>query len=168
MLGKEGIPTIDCDKIVARLRRQKPVKIKLKELFGSADKKKIAETVFSSPARRKELARLLHPLVFAEVKKQLRKFRAGGKRIAVTDVPLLFEAGWQARFGGAIVVFAEKEQCIRRLRAKGIGRKDALRRMRAQLPVAEKIKAAEFVIDNSGNLSGTKAQVHKLAAELSP
>jgi len=166
MLRKAGVATIDCDAIVAELYGKKAVQKKLAGIFGSHSKGKIAEIVFKNSEKRGKLQRLLHPLVWREVQRLLRKFRAAGKNVVVTDVPLLFEAGWQKRFHGAIVVFAPKKQCLQRLRGKGVPKKAALQRMAAQAPIAEKINKAQFIIDNTGSMAYTRLQARALAAKL--
>ncbi|MCX6799011.1 MAG: dephospho-CoA kinase [Candidatus Diapherotrites archaeon] len=184
MLRKAGVATIDCDAVVAELYGKKAVQKKLAGVFGSHSKGKIAEIVFKNSEKRGKIQRLLHPLVWREVQRLLGKFRAAGKKAVVTDVPLLFEAGWQKRFDGAIVVFAPKKQCLRRLQKKGVSRSMALARLRCQLPVRKKaakaasffsgqerrgrkkVKKALFVIDNSGSLRNTRAQANSLVTEL--
>ena len=166
LLRKQGIPAIDCDAIVRRLYRQPNVKKALKKEFGSSGRKKIAEIVFSSAKKRRKLQEILHPMVWSTAKKSLAGFRKAGKKAAVVEVPLLFEAGWQRRFCCTIVVFAQKKQCLKRLAMSGMPKKQAMRRLASQSPIGEKVKKASFLIDNSGSLHRTRKQALLLAAAL--
>jgi len=165
-LRQSGIPTIDCDEIVSRLYRLPKFQKALKREFGSAGKEKIAEIVFSDAKKRRKLQKILHPAVWSSAKKSLARFRKAGKKAAVVEVPLLFEAGWQRRFCCAIVVFAPKKQCLKRLAMSGMPKKQAMQRLASQSPIGEKVKKASFLIDNSGSLRRTRKQVLLLAAAL--
>lgn len=84
--------------------------------------------------------------------------------VAIVEAALILEAGAAKRFGRLVVVTCSEEQRVVRFAARhklaiDIARKEVERRMAAQLPEAEKIKAADFVIDNSGSLDQTRAQV---------
>jgi dephospho-CoA kinase len=166
LLRKQGIPAIDCDAIVRRLYRQPNVKKALKKEFGSSGRKKIAEIVFSSAKKRRKLQEILHPMVWNSAKKSLAGFRKAGKKAAVVEVPLLFEAGWQRRFCCTIVVFATKKQCLCRLERKGIPRKEALLRMKAQFYPSEKAGRADFLVNNTKSLGRTMKQVKRIAEKI--
>ena len=97
--------------------------------------------------------------------------------VAIVEAALIVEAGAAKRFDRLIVVTCREEQRIARFAARhkldlDAARKEVERRMAAQLPEAEKIKAADYVIDNSGPLDHTRKQVQqvwaKLRAELQP
>jgi len=160
------VPTIDSDRIVASLYRKPLVKKKLEKLFGTSKRKDLAKTVFSSSSKRKKLESLLHPLVWREVKAKLASFKKKRKLFVVVDVPLLFETGWQSKFGSVIVVKCPKKTCLERLAKNGFSRKDALLRLKAQLSQRKKIKRAHFIIDNGGSLAKTRKQVGQLLALL--
>ncbi len=159
---KQGIPAIDCDAIVSELHKRKAVQKKLLREFGSFKKSKISAIVFPSPRKRKKLERILHPLVWGEIKKKLQKLKRQGRRFAVVDVPLLFEAKWQNRFDAVIVVKAGKQQCLQRALKKGIKRKLFLLRYAAQMQLGKKIKRAHYIIDNGGSLKRTRKQARQL------
>jgi dephospho-CoA kinase len=160
------IPTIDCDAIVSKAYREKPVKKKLRKMFGTANRREIAGIVFSSPKKRRKLEKLLHPLVWKRVKSKLSLLRKQGKLLAVVDVPLLFEARWQNRFNSVIFVKVAKKTCIQRLAKKGFSRKEALQRWNAQLPPRKKVKKSDYLIDNSGTVAKTRKQVRQLLSDL--
>jgi len=160
------VPTIDCDAIVSKMYREKAVQKKLKQLFGTVNRKEIAEIAFSSPKKRRQLERLLHPLVWKRVKDRLSSLENQGKPIAVADVPLLFEARWQNRFSAIVFVKAPKKTCLQRLAKRGLSRKEALQRWNAQISPRKKVKRSDYVIDNGGSLAKTRKQVRQLLQEL--
>jgi len=161
-----AVSVIDCDSIVSKLYRDKAVKKKLFKLFGTVNRKKIANIVFSSSSKRKKLEALLHPLVWREVKAKLALFKERKKNLAVVDVPLLFEAKWENKFDSIVFVKAPKAKCLARLVDKGLSIKEALQRWNSQIRPGKKIKKAQHVIDNSGSLSHTRKQARLLFSEL--
>jgi dephospho-CoA kinase len=165
-VSKLGFPTIDSDRIVAGLYRNKGVQAKLKKIFGTADRRKISEVAFSSPAKRKKLESILHPLVWREVKAKVAKQKSLGKALVFVDVPLLFEVKWQNRFDATVFVKAPKKKCIARLKERGFSKKEALQRWRAQMPQKKKVKLAHYLIDNGSSLSKTEKQVQALIEKL--
>ncbi len=97
--------------------------------------------------------------------------RQDSQAIAIVEAALLLEAGAAKRFDRLIVVTSTDEQRIARFAARQkldleAARKEVSRRMAAQLPEAEKIKAANYVIDNSGSLEHTREQVREVWEKL--
>lgn len=160
------VPALDADRVVAGLYRNRAVRKRLAACFGTVERKKIAPLVFSSPSKRKKLESILHPLVWRKVEKWLDAMRVKGKRLAFVGVPLLFEAKWENRFDTVVVVRASRKKCLARLAAKGVLKKDALLRLKAQLSMGKKVKKAQCVIDNGKALAKTRAQVRRIVAKL--
>lgn len=140
---------------------------------GSVNRAKLAEAVFSSPAnggegrasRIAELNRIVHPAV---LRSQNEWMNAVGEQdphaVAIVEAALILEAGAKNQFGRIVVVTCSEEQRIARFAVRQklgyeAARVEVQRRMAAQLPDAEKVKAADFVIDNSGSLNHTREQV---------
>jgi dephospho-CoA kinase len=93
--------------------------------------------------------------------------------IAMVEAALILEAGVADRFDRLIVVTCRPEQRVERLAARLViseeaARAEVTRRMAAQIPDDEKVKAADFVIDNSGSLDATEEQVRRVFATLQP
>jgi len=91
--------------------------------------------------------------------------------VAIVEAALIIEAGAAKRFDRLIVVTCSDEQRVARFAARQkldleAANKEVARRMAAQFPEAEKIKAADYVIDNSGSLDQTRAQVKQVWAKL--
>ena len=142
---------------------------------GSVNRPKLAEIAFGHPGsagRVQELNAIVHPAV---VEHENQWMEGIGRRdphgIAIVEAALILEAGVADRFDRLMVVTCSPEQRVQRFAGRlGVSeeaaRVEVTRRMAAQLPDKEKIKAADFVIDNSGSLDRTAAQVHKVFAAL--
>jgi dephospho-CoA kinase len=128
----------------------------------------------SPPPRVQELNAIVHPAVIAHENEWMDEIGARDPNaIAIVEAALILEAGTADRFDHLIVVTCHPEQRIQRLaRRLGISedsaRAEVARRMAAQMPDDEKIKAADFVIDNSGSLESTEQQVRSVFATLRP
>lgn len=134
---------------------------------GTLDRPKLAAIVFNDSAARERLNSIVHPLVGAWMLEQTAAAAARGDEVVVQDIPLLFENRRRGMFEKVIVVYAPPEEAIRRLVGRGLEEADARARIAAQLPIAEKVAGADFVIDNSGDLATTREQVDRLWKEIS-
>jgi dephospho-CoA kinase len=114
---------------------------------------------------RHSLEDLLHPFVFEKIKIFAEKMNAHDN-ILIIAAPLVYERRYEDRFNKIIVVHTTEETALKRLGMKGVPKKDAFLRLKAQLPITEKMKRADFLIDNNGTLTETKMQVEKLYKKL--
>lgn len=107
--------------------------------------------VFSRPVKRRVLERLIHPRVAREQRRLTREAaRKDPSAVVIYDVPLLFEAGIDKRVDKIIVVTADRSTQITRLKNRnGLTRAEALRRIRSQMPLSEKLRKADMVIDGT-------------------
>lgn len=137
---------------------------------GHIDRKKLGSLVFADPGQRQTLEAIIHPLVFAETERRIREITSRDPHaLIVLSVPLLFETGRHLRVDKVIVVWAPEEEQIRRVRQRdGLTRDEALQRIRAQIPLEEKRRRADYVIDNSGPPEAVRPQVEKIYADLKP
>jgi dephospho-CoA kinase len=183
LLTALGATVIDADAIVHELQAPgSPVLAEISEAFGDGvldaggalDRAALGAIVFRDPDARARLGAIMHPRVGAEMARRLAKARDADVKLVVLDIPLLFE-GRKAGAGGAaqlafdatVLVYAPEElQIERQLARDGCSREEALRRVRAQLPIEAKRAMADHVIDNSGSLGETEDQVRALYAEL--
>lgn len=123
-------------------------------------------------SRVEELNRIVHPAVIRSQEEWMEEVgRHDPHAIAIVEAALIIEAGAAKRFDRLIVVTCTEEQRIARFAARqkldiANARKEIERRMAAQLPEAEKIKAADFVVDNSGSLEHTREQVRQVWKKL--
>jgi dephospho-CoA kinase len=126
----------------------------------------------SKPARVEELNHIVHPAVLRSQEEWMDEIgRHDPHAVAIVEAALILEAGAAKQFDRLIVVKCSEEQRIARFAARQklnleAARKEVARRMAAQLPEAEKIKAATYVIDNSGTLDQTRAQVRDVWQKL--
>ena len=140
---------------------------------GSLDRKALGAIVFADPARRKRLEEITHPAVGARQQRILSVLdEEGFEGIVLWDAALLFETGGVSKMDKVVVVVADPETERRRLMARdGLSEADARARIASQMPIAEKAKRADHVIDNSGTREETERQVRAvhdaLLAELS-
>ncbi|HEX6988180.1 MAG TPA: dephospho-CoA kinase [Bacillota bacterium] len=131
---------------------------------GSLDRAALADIVFSDPDARRDLEALVHPAVRTESARRLAELERSPQppAVAVFDIPLLFEAGRAGDFDQVWVVYAPDDVAVTRATARsGLSPEQIRARMRAQWPIAEKVRRADVVIDNSGDWAETAAQVRR-------
>ena len=168
-----GDATVDTDKLVESLFIEKKLLMKIKKLLGDRvfykngylNKKKVAEIVFKDASLRYSLEDILHPLVFERIKDFTTKINVSD-RLLMIAVPLVYERGYENRFDRTIVVYTKEEVALNRLKKNGVPKKDALLRLKAQLPIEDKTKKADFLIDNNSTLKETMAQVKRIYKKL--
>lgn len=169
LIRRTGVPVADADRLAREaLAPRGAVYRPVLKLFGSGvrkadgtlDRAAMAVRVFRNPRLRKRLETLLHPLVRRAIFQRVRRLRRG---VFVADVPLLFEAGWRRSFDETVVVWCPRAERLRRLLRGGrFSRAEALRRMRAQMPLERKRRLADAIIDNGGSRRDTAGQVRSL------
>jgi dephospho-CoA kinase len=119
-----------------------------------------------------ELNRIVHPAVIRRQDQWMEEIgRHDGHAIAIVEAALILEAGAASRFDRLIVVTCREEQRVQRFaERRGVNmetaRQEVVRRMAAQLPDEEKIKSADYVIDNSGSLDATRRRVRRVYKRL--
>ncbi len=169
LFKKLGASIVDSDRIVDSLLKEKNVIKKVRKILGDQvfdpkhglNKKKIAESIFSSQRKRRQIEKLLHPLVIKKVNEHSRKIKKR-KGLLIVEVPLLFESDYRDRFDIVITVYTTQKTALERLRQDGFSRKEALARLRAQMPARTKKKLSDYVIDNNGLRTHTAKQVKNI------
>jgi dephospho-CoA kinase len=168
-----GAIVLDSDEIVGHLLEDKKVIRRIKKILGDGvgapdgtlDKNEIAKIIFNNSELRAKLEVLLHPLVFDNIQNYLKNI-SGKKKLIIVEVPLLFEGGYQGRFERTITVFTTQKTALERLMKAGVSRSNALKRLKAQLPIRIKKKNADFLVDNNGPKQKTRRQVESIYIKL--
>ncbi|WP_090751160.1 dephospho-CoA kinase [Candidatus Nitrospira nitrosa] len=129
----------------------------------------LGSIVFRYPAKRRRLERIIHPRVAREQQRLTREAaRKDPTAVVLYDVPLLFEAGIDKRVQKIIVVTADQQTQIARLKKRnGLSRAEALRRIRSQMPLAKKAQMADLVIDGTVSRAVGRRRVQEAFAILS-
>ncbi|HOP29471.1 MAG TPA: dephospho-CoA kinase [Spirochaetota bacterium] len=122
---------------------------------GTLDRRGFANSVFTSAEKVKRLNEITHPVI-----KEIVIERTSGDGIFMVNTPLLFESGFDKLMEKNIVVTAGNEQVlVRGSKRDNITPEEIKERLKHQIPLNEKVKLADYVIDNSGNIDNTKRQV---------
>ena len=137
---------------------------------GSVDRGKLGAIVFEDRDWRARLERILHPrIIEAAVKWFADAAETGGpgaREFAFLEATLIYEAGYKPNFDRVVVCWCRREQQIERLQLRGLSPEDAERRIAAQMPLDEKRRLADDVIDCSRSIEETARQVDELLARL--
>ena len=129
----------------------------------TVNRQKLADMAFSDKGRLAKLNQIVHPKVFEEDERITNEIRShDSDALVVKDIPLLFEVGRSISVDKIVVVSASEQTQLRRLEEKGIAREDARNRMRSQFPLEEKVRSADFVIDNDGSPEETRRQAENI------
>lgn len=164
-----GAATLDSDRVVAGILRDRTVVARIRRILGPdvVDargrllKLKVAAKVFSSLELRRGLEDIVHPLVMRKVEAFVRK-ESKLRPIVVVEVPLLFEGGYEARFDKTVTVHTTRRTAIARLRAAGISEKDAVARLNTQLSITSKKRLSDYRISNEGTSLQLRSRVQRV------
>ena len=176
MFAKLGARVINADRVARQqMRPGTPGYRAIVKLLGKGvvrrgrlDRKAIAGRVFKDRTLLAALNRVVHPAVRAVTLKEITRLkRTFPKANVVLDVPLLFESGMDKLTDVTVVVRASrKKQIARAKRNLGITAEEAGKRIRAQMPLRDKIRQADIIIDNNGTLNQTQKQVKRIWQKL--
>lgn len=167
-----GAYVVDWDELAREVTRPHSKAWKeIVEYFGkdflnedlTINRQKLAEVVFSDKEKVTKLNHIVHPEVLKEDERMNSEIKSlDPDALIIKDIPLLFELTCPVYVDKIVVVSASEQTQLRRLEEKGITREDARNRIKSQLPLEEKIKSANFVINNDGSLEETKRQVEEI------
>jgi len=135
---------------------------------GALDRKKLGAIVFADPERRKRLEAITHPAIRARFQARLDELTAQGfAGIVVFDAPVMIESGNYKNMDRLVVVVTDDATQAARLQERdGTDEVEGRRKIASQMPLAEKAKLADYVIDNSGDREATAAEVRRVFAAL--
>lgn len=172
MLSERGFPIVDADLIARQVVEPgTAVMQQIEEVFGTdvihadgkLNRERLGAMIFEDAEKRGRLNNIMHPAIRAEMLKQKEAYVKAGAKTVIMDIPLLFESNLQSYVEKIIVVAVtpsvQKERLMKR---NGLTEKEAMARISSQKPVAEKVAAADAVIDNDGTIAETKEQLLQL------
>lgn len=135
---------------------------------GTLDRTALGSMVFDDPQSLSDLDQIEHPLIMAAIDKQLAGFKKQGLPVVVLDVPLLFETGLDQECDLTVLAVVDhKTQLERLMKRDHCTKAAALKRINAQMPLEEKMRRADVIIDNNGSLAQTRLQVARLVERVS-
>jgi len=172
-----GARIIDADRIGHDcLLASEPTYPEILKTFGSAildasgaiDRRRLGAMVFADAEKLRQLNAIVHPHIIARVEEMASRYQAESPgTVVVVDAALIFEAGIGGRFAKVVVAWCRPEQQVERLMAKtGLSRAEAEQRIASQMPVDEKRRRADYLLDCSGSLEQTREQVGAVYAHL--
>lgn len=164
-----GASVIDTDKLAhVVIRPGEPAYKKIIKVFGNGilkknkaiDRSSLAKIVFKHKKLLLKLNRIIHPEVIRLIRGRVE---ASKKRVIILDAPLLIEAGLTKQVDKLIVVKTIKQEQVKRVKKRdSLNRDEILKRINAQMPLSDKVRRADFVIDNSGTIKNTEREVLKI------
>ncbi|MCT1175947.1 dephospho-CoA kinase [Pediococcus pentosaceus] len=167
-LKSKAIPVVDADQIAHEILTVDEVKVKLMDTFGESildknqniDRRKLGPIVFNDQGQLEKLNIIVQPYIRTEIVRQLDTFSAS--KVVVLDAPVLFEQGYEKMVDYLMVIKTSAQIQVERLMQRdSLNEIDAQKRIQAQMPIEEKVKKADIVIDTSGTIEETRSQVVK-------
>jgi dephospho-CoA kinase len=136
---------------------------------GAIDRSALGRIVFADAEARRDLEAVVHPAAYEAIRRWFADLdaRPGAARAAIADIPLLYETGRETEFDRVIVAACRPDQQLARLIDRsGLPPDEAALRLAAQMPLEEKARRAELVIDTSGTRADTARQVDEIWKQL--
>lgn len=172
MFSEAGVPVHDSDETVHRLYASAAAPLIEARFPGTVvdatvDREKLAASVLGKPEALRDLEGIVHPLVRADADAFLERHRRAGARLAVLDIPLLFETGGEERVDRIVVVTAPASVQRERVLARpGMTEEKFSAILARQVPDAEKRARADFVIDTGLGMEAAREAVREIVTQL--
>jgi len=168
MLREEGVATIDADEVAREIRHNDAdARAEIQRRFGTYEADELARIVFSDAAALGDLERILHPRVRGAVRARLAELAEGGLEVASVEAIKLLESPLADACDAIWVVRCDEGDAIRRLaESRGMDEPTARSRLASQSSQADKVAAADVVIDGSALMEETRRQVEEALAAL--
>jgi dephospho-CoA kinase len=171
-----GLPVIDADELAREAVAKGSAGLseivaafgpEILQADGSLDRAALAQRVFGAPAELARLEAITHPRVRALAKARLDALGKRGEPLACYEVPLLYEAGLEREYKPVVVVSVPESVQLERAVARDASSAESIqRRIAAQLPLGEKVRRADFVIDNTGSIEQTLRAADQVLAAI--
>lgn len=176
MLKEQGIPVVDADMISRKVLSIHPeILIKIKETFGEEFfdaegnflRRKMGELIFSNKEKKELYEGILMPYILKDIFNEINEYDKMGEKLCILDAPTLIENNLHEEMDFVIVIVIMKEVQISRVMARDqFTREEAINRINNQMSTEEKIKYADYLIDNGDTLEYTKFQIDSIIKEL--
>lgn len=176
ILRQRGLPVIDADDLArdAIMHGSEGYKQVIKTFGmdvlnkdGTLNRESLAEIVFNSKTELQKLESIIHPIVRKKTSELKVSLEKQSYKMAFYDVPLLFEKNMKEMFDYVVVVYSRMDQQIERLKSRNnMTKEQAVNRILNQIPMDDKIKQSDYVIDNTSDLTNLENQVTKLVNDL--
>ena len=170
-----GVKIVDADKLGhSVILPYRPAWKKIIRLFGkdflrkdlTIDREKLGKIVFTNQTLLKKLNEITHPEIIKLIKKEIsfvKNKNHSQEKILIIDAALIYEAKIDRLMDKIIVVYIDEDEQVKRLiRRNNLSKEEALHRIKSQMSTKEKVKMADYIIDNSSSLDKTKKQVEKI------
>jgi dephospho-CoA kinase len=172
MFKEMDITVVDAD-VEARLAVEKgePAYLKIIAEFGrevllaneEIDRPKLGSIIFNNAEKRQLLNEIVHPEVRKRMTNQIETAVQAGEKVIVLDIPLLFESKLTYMVGKTLLVYVDKDIQLQRLMERNnLSSEEAEARVKSQMPLSDKVKLADAVIDNNGSIDETKQQLSEI------
>ncbi|WEV36438.1 dephospho-CoA kinase [Lactobacillus sp. ESL0677] len=173
---KKGLPIIDSDLIAHQiLNVGEAGYLQVIQYFGkkflnsdqTINRHQLGKVVFSSPEQLAILNKITHPLIFQTIQAKITQNKQAGKQLIIVDAPVLFESGGQKYCDKTLLIAIPEDMQIERLMQRDqLTRQAALNRIKSQMPLAQKIKLADYVVTNTGTIEELEAKLAELLLKL--
>lgn len=172
--AEQGITVFDADKTVHELFSAPSVAAEIELTFGSGcledgkvNRKFLANIIFKDRRAKDKLEEMIHPFVLREMQKICAQAARANEDLIILDIPLLFEIGWDKLVDEVWVVYVPRPIQLQRLMLRnGLTEEESGQRIASQMPLEEKVKKADKVIDNSGSWIETEKKLEAIRQEL--
>ncbi|MGV8984195.1 dephospho-CoA kinase [Clostridium sp.] len=176
MLRDKCYPIIDADIVARQVFIINPeVLLQIKGEFGceffdeesKLKRKEFGNYIFKSDIRRKKLEHIIMPFIIREIFQRIKAYEEENCKLCFLDAPTLIENNLHTSMDKTILVWVNSDAQIQRTMLRdAIGIDETMDRIRAQMPMDEKKKFADFIIDNGGSIENTKAQLDLIIIQL--
>jgi dephospho-CoA kinase len=167
-----GAPTIDADALArAALSPGGDGILAVRRRFGDGvfnasgqlDRAALGRLVFGDAAARRDLEAIVHPFVYAAIARWFAERDQERHAAAIADIPLLYETGRERSFDVVVVAWCPAPMQITRVMSRdGLSRAEAEARLAAQMPIDDKARRADHIIDTSGTFQDTDTQIGRI------
>lgn len=179
ILKEYGVQVIDADEISRNLTKKGTATFeKIVETFGKKiidkdgelNRKKLAEIIFSDPLKKRLLEDIIHPAVSCERDRLLKEIETTKPdSVVALDIPLLFEAGMEKDVDYVIVAYADEKTLYSRVQKRdNMSFDEFIRRLSNQMPLSEKVKKGDFVVDTRKKISDLKLELLEIIKKIAP